>query len=197
MTLQPSDQIIRDPADIGPQDLWIVWFHGLADLRARAGAPIQTKWMLAEPGEEGLKSLASYNGFGRGLLAALPLSVLRALALALPDQGNMSMPKWVRVTLGGDEELIFVQAADGKSRVVSRASEIQPTEKELLRGSRHDFDEVLREGNRIFDEKDWGRVFGDMRSFVKHGQVGWLHRHGDPEAAQILDELIEMWRDER
>lgn len=194
MSSHSSNQ--RDPADIGPQDLWIVWFHGLADLRDRAGAPIQTKWMLAEPGEEGVRALASDNGFGKGFLAALPLSVLRALALVLPEQGDTSMPKWVRVALGGEDELIFVQGVDGTSRVVSRASEIQAGDKELLRGSRSDFDEILRDGNRIFDEKDWSQVFGDMRAFVKHGEVGWLGRHVNPEGARIFEELIAIGRDE-
>lgn len=184
----------QDPADIGPQDLWVVWIRRPAFLVEAGVAPVKTKWMLAAPGEEGLKTLASREGYGEDLLAAMPLALLRQVALALPQDTDSALPKWVRTALGTGAALILVRGVDGSTRVVANAKDIRPGEEEIVRGSRQDFDEILNEGNRILHEKDWGEIDGDMRPFVKRGEVGWLHYQRGQEGAEALKELIEMGR---
>jgi hypothetical protein len=149
--------------------------------------------MLAAPGGEGLAKLTSE--FGKSFLTAMPVAMMRQIATALPEETLSSgIPKWVQVALGTDENLTIALAADGSTRVVSGAAGLRPNERELARGSRRDFDDILQEGERILREKHWAKIFGDERPFVKKGDVGWLEYASDPEGAAAMEELIMLAR---
>lgn len=196
MTLADARVTAQDPADIGPEDLWVVWLGTPKFLQNLGEAPVTTEWMLAPAGQEGLRQLAGEDGFSEDLIAAMPLALLRQVALALPSAPANGLPGWVRAALGGSEALIFARNEAGATRIVSSEREMLAGEREILKGARDDFDRVLNEGNRILEEKDWRKVFGDMRSFVTRGEVGWLDYQQNPEGAAILERLFKEFPDE-
>lgn len=174
--------------------MWVVWIRRPAWLVEGGVDPVKVKWMLAAPGNAGLETLSSREGYGEDLLTAIPLALLRQIAGALPQESESALPKWVRTALGTRAALFFVRDRDGSTRVVANKKDMRPGETELLKGSRQDFDEILNKGNQIFEGKDWGKISSDMRPFVKWGEVGWLHYQRNPKGAESLKRLIEMGR---
>lgn len=190
-TPQPPNQQ-PDPANIGPADLWAVWVSAPQFLRDAGAPPVSIEWMLAAPGEEGFRRLET--GFNKDFTTAMPLDLMRQIAAVLPQEPAGGMPKWVRVALGTEATLILARDASGNARVVSKPSELRDGEQELVRGSRRDFNEILHEGERILREKDWKKIFGDDRPFVKKGEVGWLHYARNPEGAAAMEEILNRVR---
>lgn len=183
-----------DPADIGPDDLWVVWIHSIPLLQDLGDGPVRAEWALAPRGEEGLRALGSDKGFGKYLLATAPVSALQQMRNVLALESPSGIPGWIRQVLVADRQLIFVQDARGSTRVVSSYKDLREGEREVLRGSRKDLLSVLREGEKILRERDWKKVFSDHRDFVKHGEVGWLNYQHNPEGAEMLKEMLERRR---
>ena len=59
---------------------WAVWRrvpNRLLEMKAKSSI-VDTLWVMASPGEEGLEEIAGPRGFPKSLLAALPLAQLRS-----------------------------------------------------------------------------------------------------------------------
>lgn len=189
MSIQPTQPVI-DPAQIGPDDLWAVWVRSPAFLRQAGVSEVSIRWLLAAPGSDGLGRIAS--GFKEDFVTAFPLTLLRHIGLTAPVPAQSGhLPKWVRTALGAKETLLLVRDKAGSSRIVSTQDELRAGETVLARGSRRDFDDILNEGERILRNKDWTKIFSDVRPFVVPGTVGWLSHARNPKGAAALEAIME------
>lgn len=190
MSNQPTNEPTVDPADIGPEDLWVVWHSTLPLLQDLGDEPVETSWALAARGPDGLKSLAKEGAYGDRLVAAFPLSVLQSMKDALLINSPKGLVGWAQNTLSIGK-LMFVVDGQGNARIISSKSELKPGERQVLSGDRKDFLRIVATGEEILSTKNWREVFSDHRPFVKHGEVGWLHYQHSPRGAQILKKLRE------
>lgn len=190
MSNQPTNESTVDPADIGPEDLWLVWFRTAPILCDLGDPPVSTSWALSARGPEGLRRLSEENAFGSELVAALPLTVMLAMKDFICQKHRQGIVGWAQQALSLDK-LMFVQDPQGAMRIVSHAKELKPGEIQLLTGNRKDLLAMAAEGKEILEQKDWRKVFSDHRPFVKHGEVGWLHYQRNPEGAEMMKKLLE------
>lgn len=192
MTNQPTQKKSTDPSDIGPEELWLVWYSTMPLLQDLGEPPVKTNWVLAASGPKGLEALTGEKAYGDGLVAAFPLSVLQTMKDALLI--NINNPKgragWARNALNIGK-LMFVVDGQGNARIVSRNSELRPGEKQVLSGNRKDLLRMVNEGEEILSSKDWKKVFSDHRPFIKHGEVGWLDYQRSPEGAEMMRKFRE------
>lgn len=195
MSNQPTNELTVDPADIGPDDLWLVWFRTAPILCDLGDPPVSTRWALSAPGPEGLRRLSEENAFGSELVAALPLTVMLAMKDFMCQKQSTGIVGWAQQALSLDK-LMLVQDSQGATRIVSHAKELEPGETQLLTGNRKDLLAMAAEGEEILKQKDWRKVFSDHRPFVKHGEVGWLHFQRDPVGAEFLNDILERHRSE-
>lgn len=179
-----------DPADIGAEDLWMVWFRTAPILCDLGKSPVSTRWALSARGPEGLLRLSEKTAFGSELVAALPLSAMLAMRDLIGQKHPTGIVGWAQQALNLDK-LMLVQDTQGATRVVSNSKELRPGETTLLTGNRKDLLEMTAEGEEILKEKDWRKVLSDHRSFVKHGEVGWLHYQRNPKGAEMMKKLLE------
>lgn len=190
MSNQLTNESTVDPADIGPDDLWLVWYSTLPLLQDLGEQPVKTNWVLAASGPKGLEALTGEKAYGDKLVAAFPLSALQAMRDALSLNSPKGLAGWAQSALSIGK-LMFVMDRQGNARIVSRNSELRPGERQILSGNRKDLLRMVNEGEEILFSKNWKRVFSDHRPFVKHGEVGWLDYQRSPRGAEILKKLRE------
>jgi hypothetical protein len=177
--------------DIGPEDVWGVWFSVPEFLQNVGEPPVDFRWILASRGDKGLDEIKGPKGCSESFIAALPMSLLQQAEMVIaPDRGPSKLPRWVQAAMGIEEAFGLVKTASGTVRLLKSKEKVDPSEELLVQGSMRDFKNLLEEGCRIIDAKDWKLVHDDLRPEGKIGNVKWIQFKRNPLAAAALEEFL-------
>lgn len=192
MTTETSSAPARDLADIGPENLWAVWSRTaqfLVALRPHLD-PVSFHWVLASPGEMGLAEIS--GGYPTSLIAAVPLSTLRAASESFAFPSESKTPGWVRTAfgLGGSHTFSLVREDSGTVRF-EKGRRRKKGAQVLIQGNTSDFISILNRGEQILQEKDWAGVFDDIRAEAQQGPVKWFKHKKNPKAAASIQQFFE------
>ena len=185
---QTSDK--HPPLDeIGPEDLWVVWSKVPAFLLAHDPKmePVRIHWVLASKGTKGLDEITAQ--FPTSFIAAVPLSVLASVEAKLASKGS-SHPGWVVIAMGWGNQKKFWLLKDKQGQVRFDVNKKQGDEV-LLSGDLSDYQELLKEGLRILQQRDWLSMADDVRAHAQAGPVKWFSHQRTPEAAAVLQKHFE------
>jgi hypothetical protein len=164
---------------MSPRNLWVVWGKGDPDLVKigwREG--FYHLWVIAEEGEEGLAQIRT--GLPNEFLAAMPLELLlhaeHMLDLAVGKSKGV-WPAWLTTSAGAS----FCLASSPGGGLAWYEKKSTPDDATvMLEGGSDDLGEVIQEGRKILEERNYRKVLSDTRPVADGHPYDWLRAMRNP-----------------
>lgn len=191
---------ISDAFDMTAATLWVVWTHTspVALAQGRAIDKVTCFWILASEGEQGLAEIQGPRGIPKRFIAAAPLTALREITQSTTRaQHGAHLPRWLKGVIPGFDSVRLVRLPDGQMEWLVSGEKTPASSITLCEGKRSDLVDLLNEGEKILNTKNYKEVLGDARALSEGHPSDWIMYKRNPSGMARIDAWMAKQEDEK